>query len=271
MTDQIVLVTGASSGIGEAIVKKLAIKGYFPILVARNKSRLQQIRRDLKKGAVFPCDITKEEDVKYLVKQILQKFGRIDILINNAGYGRFGGALDVSLQDYQGMMETNYLGTVRMIHHILPHMLEKGGGRIINIASMAGLTGIPNLAGYCATKFALMGYSESLRLEYSPAIQVGVLCPGPVMTPFFGEEDPSDHFPSLIANQTLDTEEVARQTLKLIQHPRTLVIPGKLKWALKLRLWFPSFFLTLTKLLYKRLNMEKQKAKKSTPQYISKS
>lgn len=268
MTDRIVLITGASSGIGEAIARKLCEEEYFPILAARNETRLHQIKRDLKKGAVFSCDITREEDVKQLVERVLQKFGRIDILINNAGYGRFGGALDVSLQDYQGMMETNYLGTVRMVQHVLPHMLENGGGRIINISSMAGLTGIPNLAGYCATKFALMGFSESLRLEYSPAIQVGVLCPGPVMTPFFGEESPRNHFPSLIANQTLDTEEVARQTLKIIQRPRTVVIPKKLKWALKLRIWFPSLYLALTKLLYNRLNMEKQK---STPHYISKS
>lgn len=268
MTDRIVLITGASSGIGEAIARKLADEGYFPILAARNESRLHQIERDLKKGAVFSCDITREEDVKQLVERVVQKFGRIDILVNNAGYGRFGGALDVSLQDYQGMMETNYLGTVRMVRHVLPHMLENGGGRIISISSLAGLTGIPNLAGYCATKFALMGFSESLRLEYSPAIQVGVLCPGPVITPFFGKESPSNHFPSLIANQALDTEEVARQTLKIIKRPRTVVIPKKLKWALKLRLWFPSLYLVLTKLLYNRLNLEKQK---STPRFISKS
>jgi short-subunit dehydrogenase len=124
------------------------------------------------------------------------------------------------------------------------------------------------LAGYCASKFALIGFSESLRLEYSPVIQVGVLCPGPVMTPFFGKEHPAKYFPYLIANQTLDAEEVARQTLKIIQRPRTVIIPNKLKWALRLRLWWPSLYLALTKLLYSRLDMKKQK---STPHSISNS
>ncbi|MBA4601947.1 SDR family NAD(P)-dependent oxidoreductase [Thermoactinomyces mirandus] len=268
MSEPIVLITGASSGIGEAIARKLAVAGYFPILTARNLARLHQLQQELNKGAVLSCDITREEDVKKLIDQIIQKFGRIDILINSAGYGRFGDALDISLEDYQGMMETNFLGTVRMIHHVLPHMLENGGGRIINISSMAGLTGIPNLAGYCATKFALIGFSESLRLEYSPAIQVGVLCPGPVRTPFFGEEDPNHHFPSLIARQMLDAEDVALETLKMIQRPRIVIIPKKLKWALKLRHWFPSLFLALTKQLYSRLNI---KNRKSTFQHISKS
>lgn len=254
MNNPIVLVTGATSGIGEAIVRELPDKGYFPILIGRRLSRLNEIQHDLKTGSYFSCDITQEAEVKQVVDEIIKIYGRIDVLINNAGYGRFGGSLDVSLDDYQGMMETNYLGTVRMVHHVLPHMLRFGGGRIINIASLAGLTGIPNLAGYCASKFALIGFSESLRLEYSPVIQVGVLCPGPVMTPFFRGEDPRHHFPSPIASQMLDAEQVARHALKMIERPNTVVIPKKLKWALKLRSWFPSLYFWTTRRIYRQLN-----------------
>ena len=86
------------------------------------------------------------------------------------------------------MMETNYLGTVQLTQAVLPWMLQQGSGKIINIASVAALTGTPNLAAYCASKFALLGFSEALQLEFSPQIQVGVLCPGPVQTPFFREK-----------------------------------------------------------------------------------
>ncbi|MFC7441288.1 SDR family NAD(P)-dependent oxidoreductase [Laceyella putida] len=253
MNKPIVLITGASSGIGEEIAKQLVLNGYFPILAARNMQALNKIKQELTECEVIQCDVTRDTDVKHLVDRVIRQFGRIDILINNAGYGRFGGTLDISLEDYQGMMETNYLGAVRTTYAVLPHMLQKRGGRIINIASLAGLTGIPNLAGYCATKFALIGFSESLRLEYSPMIQIGVLCPGPVMSPFFGKDDPSRYFPSPIARQMLDTRTVARHAIELIERPRMMVIPHKLKWALKLRHLFPGLYFWATQLMYGRM------------------
>lgn len=267
MTKPIVLITGASSGIGEAIAKQLVPQGYFPILAARNLQALARIKQELGECAIFPCDVTKNHDVTQLVDQVVQQFGRIDILINSAGYGQFGGALDISLEDYQGMMETNYLGAVRMIHAVLPHMLRQGGGRIINIASLAGLIGIPNLAGYSASKFALLGFSESLRLEYSPMIQIGVLCPGPVLTPFFGNTPPSHHFPPLIARQMLDAQTVARYAMQLIEHPRDrMVIPHKLKWALRLRHLLPGFTFWATQFMYSRLMGKEREVRHSISQ-----
>jgi uncharacterized protein len=259
MKNPVVLVTGATSGIGEAIARKLPDQGYVPILLGRRSSRLKEIHRELNRGSYYSCDITNEAEVKQVVEEIIQTYGRIDVLINNAGYGCFGGFLDVSPDDYRGMMETNYLGAVRMVRHVLPHMLRAGHGRIINIASLAGLTGIPNLAGYCASKFALIGFSEALKLEYAPVIQVGVLCPGPVMTPFFRGEDPRRHFPPLIAGQMLEAEEVARCALKIMKRPKTVVIPGKLKWALQLRKWFPSLYFWATRRIYRKLDQNPHK------------
>ncbi|RAL26361.1 SDR family NAD(P)-dependent oxidoreductase [Thermoflavimicrobium daqui] len=250
MTKKIVLLTGASSGIGEAIARKLVrTHQYFPLLVARRLDKLQSLAHELECD-YFVTDITQQEQVKKLVQYAYSKYGQIDILINNAGYGTFGGTLETSFTDYQGILETNYLATVRLIQAILPSMLGAGGGKIINIASIAGLTGVPNLSAYSASKFALIGFSESLQLEYGSQIQVGILCPGPVQTPFFQGKDPKTLFPSLIARQLLDPETVANETIKLIDRPRVKVIPKKLFWLLLFKRIAPKLYMALCKKMY---------------------
>ncbi|GGE19378.1 oxidoreductase [Marinithermofilum abyssi] len=250
MNDRIVLITGASSGIGKEIARIVAARGHTPLLVARNRKPLAALQRELGRGECFSCDVTSQEDVKDLVEEVIQRYGKVDVLMNNAGYGCFGGALDVPIHEVEGMAETNYLGTVRIILAFLPHMLQQGEGRIVNIASVAGLTGIPNLAAYSASKFALMGFSESLRLEYSPRIQVGVLCPGPVQTPFFRGEDPARLFPGPIARQLLDVKTVAEEAVRLIDRPRVKVIPWSLRWAIRIRNMAPGVYFWATKRMY---------------------
>lgn len=253
MNQRIVLITGASSGIGEEIAKQLVMRGDFPILLARNRTALQNFKEIYPNCAIFPCDVTHQTEIDQLIPQIIQQFGRVDVLINNAGYGRFGHFLDISIEDYEGMMNTNYLGTVRMIHATLPYMLKQGGGRIINISSIAGLIGSPNLAAYSASKFALMGLSESLHMEFSPTIQVGILCPGPVQTPFFGGNKLTQYFPPLIARQQMDPQTVAKHAIKLIDQPRLKVIPFPLRLALTLRKFAPNVFFHITKKIYRSL------------------
>ncbi|MFD1395115.1 SDR family NAD(P)-dependent oxidoreductase [Kroppenstedtia eburnea] len=247
---RIVLITGASSGIGKEIARELVARGDYPLLVARNERSLRHLREELGTGDWFPCDVTRQEEVENLAAEVIRRHPQVDVLINSAGFGRFGGALQIPLSDYQAMMETNYLGAVRMTLTLLPHMLERGGGRVVNIASVAGLSGSPNLAPYVASKFALVGFSESLHLEYAPVIQVGVLCPGPVQTPFFGAEDPSGYFPPPIARRLLDANTVARHALQLIDRPRVKVIPRSLSWAMRLRRWAPRLFLQMNRQLY---------------------
>lgn len=255
MSERIILLTGASSGIGEELSRQLVRKGDYPILVARNKEALQALKNELKLVDIFPCDVTDFEQVKNLVEEVIRRYGRVDVLVNNAGYGRFGGALDISIDDYIGMIDTNYLGAVRLTCTLLPHMLKQGGGHIINIASVAGLTGIPNLAPYVASKFALIGFSESLSLEYSPRVQVSVLCPGPVRTPFFQGEDPHRLFPGPVARQLLDAKTVARHAIKLMDRPkRRKVIPLGMSWSMKLRDLAPGIYLWVTKMIYQKIN-----------------
>jgi uncharacterized protein len=257
MDRRIVLVTGASRGIGREIAKLLAQKKDFPILVGRNKSSLETLKNELKVGEWFTCDVTCDQQVKQLVEQVIHRFGKIDVLINNAGFGVFGRFLEVPLEAYKQMMDTNYLGAVRLTYEVIPHMLQQGYGRIINIASIAGIIGVPNLAAYSASKFALIGFSEAIHLEYSPVIQVGVLCPGPVQTPFFGGKDPLELFPRLIARQLLDSRTVARYAVHLIDHPQFLVIPPTIRWAIRVGKLFPKFHSWSIKRLYNPLIRQK--------------
>ncbi|MDA8354309.1 MAG: SDR family NAD(P)-dependent oxidoreductase [Firmicutes bacterium] len=249
---RVVLITGGSSGIGKEIARQLTMRGDIPLLLGRNKANLKRVQEELKRGDFFVCDVTKQGEVEAVVSKVIKRYGSVDVLINNAGYGRFGGALDFSPDEYRAMMETNYLGAVQMTLAMLPHWLQQGGGKVVNIASIAGLSGTPNLAAYAASKFALIGFSESLHLEYAPLIQVGVLCPGPVKTPFFRGEDPGQLFPPALSRKLLDTRVVARHALRLIEHPRMKVIPASLRWAIRVRSWFPGLYHHMTHRLYSR-------------------
>ncbi|OYD08932.1 SDR family NAD(P)-dependent oxidoreductase [Paludifilum halophilum] len=258
MNQRIVLLTGASSGIGKEIARQLVQRGDFPILVARKADPLKRLTEELGSCDFFPCDVTQQKQVHRLAEEVIARYGRVDVLINNAGYGRFGGLMDLSISDYEGMMETNYLGTVRLTRAVLPHMFRRGAGRIINIASVAGLTGSPNLGAYSASKFALIGFSESLRLESAPLIQVGVLCPGPVQTPFFRGTDPSQLFPGWIVSQLLDAHTVARYAVRMIDRPRLKVIPRRMSWAVKVRNIAPEFYMWATKKMYESFQRKKR-------------
>ncbi len=270
MQKQIVLLTGASSGIGKAIALRLGRSNiYFPILVSRNPDQLSAVTQQLEHGDYFPCDITDSTQVEALVNYVISHYGQIHVLINNAGYGKFGGALQTPISDYRGMMETNYLGTVQLTQAVLPWMLQQGSGKIINIASVAALTGTPNLAAYCASKFALLGFSEALQLEFSPQIQVGVLCPGPVQTPFFREEDPAALFPPFILRHSLDVDRVARHAIQLMKRPRVKVIPAGISWMLLLKRWLPSLFFYFNKKMYDRF-LKKEQSKTSSSHAMTK-
>lgn len=248
---RIILVTGASSGIGREIARLLIKQGDYPILIARNQSALDKIKKEWHACETFVCDVNQQDQVELLVEKVMDQFGRIDGLINNAGVGYFGGALEHSVEEYEKIINTNYMGAVRLTLQVLPHMLKQGKGTIINMASLAGLTGIPNLSAYSASKFALIGFSESLHMEFSPTIGIGVLCPGPVKTPFFGDLEPEQQFPPLIARYMMDVESVAKEAVRLIDKPKMKIVPRPLKWALALRRFLPGAYLWTTGKVYR--------------------
>lgn len=158
-----ILITGASSGIGKAIGEYLTDKGYKVIGTSRNPDKSYE------KFELIELDVTNNESVKKACKVALDKLTRIDVLINNAGFGVYGPLEQTSIEDTKNQFETNYFGVVRMTNELLPHFKSNhNGGLIINVSSLAAFIGLPFQGHYSASKFALEGYMEALRMELKP-------------------------------------------------------------------------------------------------------
>jgi NAD(P)-dependent dehydrogenase (short-subunit alcohol dehydrogenase family) len=178
---QVALVTGASSGIGEDTARLLHERGFTVYAVAR---RLEPMRELAELGVrVFGMDVTDDASVTAGVEKIIAETGRIDVLVNNAGYGSYGSVEDVPLDEARHQFEVNVFGLARLIQLIVPHMRAQGSGRIINISSIGGKIYEPLGGWYHATKFAVEGLSDSLRIELRPfGISVVLIEPGPIRT-----------------------------------------------------------------------------------------
>jgi NAD(P)-dependent dehydrogenase (short-subunit alcohol dehydrogenase family) len=181
MQSKIALVTGASSGIGEATATRLAMAGYK--VYGASRRRASAGRRSFE---MLPVDVTSDESVEATVREVLRVAGRIDLLVNNAGFGVApAGAEESSIEQAQSIFDTNFFGLVRMTRAVLPHMRHQGGGRIINIGSVLGFLPAPYMALYAATKHAVEGYSESLDHELrTRGIRVSVIEPAYTKTQF---------------------------------------------------------------------------------------
>lgn len=191
--EQVILITGASTGIGAALARRLAAQylGIRLVLAARNKEKLEAVATDcLKAGAdvlIIPTDMAEVEQVKSLAKSALDHFGRVDALVNNAGYGQMGPIELISPEDAQQQFAVNFHGPLILTQALIPVMREQGGGRIINISSLGGRLAFPAGGMYSASKFALEALSDVLRMELEAFnIKVSVVIPGPVATEFFG-------------------------------------------------------------------------------------
>src|SRR5204862_8046743 len=177
----IALVTGASSGIGEATAKRLATAGYKVYGTSRRGAQSGQ-----RSFAMLPLDVTRDESVEAAVREVVRLERRIDLLVNNAGFGVApAGAEESSIEQARAIFDTNFFGTVRMTRAVLPHMRRQGAGRIINIGSVLGFLPMPYGALYSATKHAIEGYSESLDHELrTRGIRVSVIEPAYIKTQF---------------------------------------------------------------------------------------
>jgi NAD(P)-dependent dehydrogenase (short-subunit alcohol dehydrogenase family) len=177
----VAVVTGASSGIGEATARRLAAAGCKVYGTSRRGAQAH--------GQLFemlPLDVTSDSSVEALVKEVVRREGRIDLLVNNAGFGVApGGAEESSIEQARAIFETNFFGLIRMTRAVLPHMRKQGSGRVINISSVLGFLPMPYGALYAATKHAVEGYSESLDHELrTRGIRVSVIEPAYTKTPF---------------------------------------------------------------------------------------
>ncbi|MGA8033034.1 MAG: oxidoreductase [Casimicrobiaceae bacterium] len=178
---KIALVTGASSGIGEATAQRLATAGYKVYGTSRRGAQAGQ-----RSFAMLPLDVTRDESVEAAVRELIRLEGRIDVLVNNAGFGVApAGAEESSLEQARAIFDTNFFGIVRMTRAVVPHMRRQAAGRIINIGSVLGFLPMPYGALYAATKHAVEGYSESLDHELrTRGIRVSVIEPAYTRTPF---------------------------------------------------------------------------------------
>lgn len=183
-------ITGASSGIGEAFAYELAKQGANLILTARSEDKLQVIARKITKEynvkvTVLTGDLLQKETPQKLYNQIKQAELSVDLLVNNAGFGKWVNFLDESIEDYEDMIEINVNALVKLCHLVLPDMLKKGDCGIINVASTGALQPCPYFAVYCASKSFVLDFSEALQGEYSKhGITITALCPGNTTTGF---------------------------------------------------------------------------------------
>jgi short-subunit dehydrogenase len=262
--DQVVLITGASSGIGRRLAIDLATKGAAVIGCGRSAERLQRTEEELRRAnpacAMVACDVGDRSRVGEMVAKVIADFGRIDILINNAGLGMRRPFVETSLETIEAIMRTNYLGMVYSTHAVLPSMIARTKGHIVNISSVAGKMGTLNTAAYCASKFAMNGFSESLYHELKPVgIHVSVICPGPVRTDF--NKAFIDRPPKSPRSLVVSSEFVSQAVIQAIERKRfEVVVPRSLAWMCWFKGMAPSLFRSVAHRAFRRHVVDIDKA-----------
>jgi len=253
MTDlhnQVVIVTGASSGIGEATARAFGREGARVVLAARRLDRLEVLAGEIQnsspgaQAAAVAADLSQLADIQNLVAQTLQRFGRIDVLFNNAGFGRLGWLETLDpVKDIEAQLAVNLLGVIQTTRQVLPVMIGQKSGHVINMASMSAFVGTPTYSIYAASKFAVRGFSEALRREVAPwGIRVSVIYPGGVATEFASHAGIQRKTGATTPRwMVLSADDVARTVVGLARHPRPgLIVPWPHRLSAWLNQWFPA-------------------------------
>ncbi len=252
----VILITGASSGIGAASARLFAANGYRVVMAARRLERLQDIEKDIVKlggeALSVDTDLIHIDQIQALVKKTIDTCGRIDILFNNAGFGRARWLEDMDLEkDIEMQIQVNLSGLIQMTRAVLPHMIERQSGHIINMASLAAYIATPTYSIYAATKYGVRGFSNALRREVAVlGIKVSAIFPGGVKTEFAEHLD-AKRKTGFTTPQALllSSEDVARTVLSVAQRPRrTVIVP----WISRFGVYFEALFPGLNDWLIER-------------------
>lgn len=261
--DKIVLITGASSGIGKEAAIQFAKKGSNVILVARRKQKLEQIADDLKKfnisTLICECDVSDKFQVEKMSKLVLEKYSSIDILVNNAGFAIYGSVFDLTTEEIESQMATNYFGMIYCIKNFLPSMIQKKSGHIVNVASVAASFGLPGIASYCASKFAMLGFSEGLKHELKgTGVGITVVSPIMVRTDFF--DHPSFQKMPKYSPLSLSDKTVAKAILRAASSPRLeIIVPSVIRVAVWIKHTFPYLINPILGMAFKKQLNSKSK------------
>lgn len=232
LTGKTAFITGAGKGIGRAAALALAKEGVNLGLIARTEIDLQKVVEEAEKegvrAAFAVADVSSLEEVEAAISALTEALGSADILINNAGIGKFGTVLETSPEDWKQVIDVNLMGMFYVTRTVLPQLVEKNGGDVINISSMSGLKGDPGSSAYSASKFGVLGFTQSLSQEVRKHnIRVFALTPSRVITEFAGsKEEPENSQEKFM--QPEDIAEYIVAQLKL--HPR-IFIPTSSQWA----------------------------------------
>ncbi len=228
LDNKVAVITGASSGIGEATARVLANEGAAVVLAARRKERLEDLKSELEgnggKALVVETDVTKREDTQNLIQQAKDAFGSVDILVNNAGVMLLSFVEKLKLDEWEQMVDVNVKGLMFATAAALPTMMEQEGGHIVNISSVAGRKVMQSGAVYCATKFAVTAFSEGLRQELAPNkhIRVTSIEPGAVeteLTEHITDEDALEGMKGMMNMTMLESEDIAQSILYAVASP----------------------------------------------------
>ncbi|NIK76069.1 hypothetical protein FHS15_001176 [Paenibacillus castaneae] len=219
---KVVFISGASSGIGALVAVSLAEKGAVPILTGRNLDKLKEVSASIRGDfSIYQMDVTNMKQVQQTIDAVIAKHGKIDILLNNAGYGKFQYFTDMTVESFEQMMDTNYMGVVRCSKAVIPHMLKQGSGHIVNIASMAGKIGSSKSTSYSATKHAVLGFTNALRMELrEKGIHVSAINPGPIDTPFFSLADPSGTYVKNVNWFMMKPQYVVKSIIRVMERKK---------------------------------------------------
>ncbi|MEP7068507.1 MAG: SDR family oxidoreductase [Usitatibacter sp.] len=250
MKDNVVAITGASKGIGAELARQLAAQGAKLVLAARNEKELEAVARDCRDaGASVVCvraDVANERDCQAIVAGAVLAFGRLDTLVNNAGvsmWARFEDIEDMSI--LERIMQVNYMGAVYCTRHALPH-LRQSRGRLVGVASLAGMVGVPTRTGYAASKHAMRGFFDSLRIELDGSgVTVTMIYPGFVSTGIRENASGPDGKPIMLSpvkeGEVMSVEVCARRIVKAIEgREREVVMTARGKMGLWLKLLAPA-------------------------------
>lgn len=249
--NKVVIITGGSSGIGKSLAEELAKRGASVVLGARQYATLCEITAELEakygvKALAVQCDVSKEGDCQSLINQTINTFGRIDVLINNAGLSMRALFNDLDLSVLKNLMDVNFWGTVYCTKYAMPEIL-KTKGSVVGVSSIAGYRGLPGRTGYSASKFAMNGFMESLRTEnLKTGVHVMVACPGfttsNIRVAALSKDGAAHGETSMEEGKMMSSEEVAAIICDGIEsRKRTLIMTGQGKLAVWMNKLFPKF------------------------------